>query len=645
VSFRIAELYTDVTVRDTRLNRGLDRMKGKLAGAGRMLDGLAAKAKMAFAVGIPVAVGLSVRAARDYERGMARVSTMLSGEGMAWMPRYRRELSAMAVEFGESTETLANGLYDLLSAGVAPAMAMRTLRVATEAAKGGFTDTSVAVDGLTSLLNAYQLSANQAGRVTDLMAVTVKSGKTTFAELSAVIGKVAPMANAAGMSIETMLAALATMTRQGMSTSEAAVRLVAILKEMPEAGKHLADVMSNYVGKSLQDVQQDFADVGAAGGVAALAQDVRGLKADIVSMANAGGARMAAFAKQQATSAAEFDRMREGAAALARELGGPLATSLAVAARGTSSFAQRLNLTLQHYARWWHGVSIYDQAWIRNQEARAQAAEGAATRIAAAKQAESADPGRTSTEVDEDALARMTRAQRRLDQMRGTVDVAKARANGGQFEGDRAAAFVTYAQRMAEAIELEDDALAALAERAYHLDLGEIMKREADQVAAAAKRMGDAVGRANEQFAGQQANAKIDLLRAQGHDQQADLAAIDEWERRQGDALNEWVHQRHEAGALLNADENKQFDAQAARIKQIADLRRKKVGAGAAAQAATPAHYGTAGIEQYLGGIQQGVFDKWAKLQAELVNINKQILGNAVQQLALAKKGRAVLGK
>ena len=57
-----------------------------------------------------------------------------------------------------------------------------------------------------------------------------KRGKLTFAELAANIGKVAPMARAAGMSMEDMMAAIATMTRQGLGTDEASTRLVNILK-------------------------------------------------------------------------------------------------------------------------------------------------------------------------------------------------------------------------------------------------------------------------------------------------------------------------------------------------------------------------------------------------------------------------------
>ncbi len=151
-----------------------------------------------------------------FEKQLANVATMLDKHTMDFMPKYGEELKRLAVTFGESTATLSTGLYDILSASIAPAKALDVLTVAVKAAKAGMTDTRTAADAITTVLNSYQMSADEAGKVSDILFAIVKRGKTTFAELAPSIGRVASTANIAGVSFEELGAALATMTRAGL---------------------------------------------------------------------------------------------------------------------------------------------------------------------------------------------------------------------------------------------------------------------------------------------------------------------------------------------------------------------------------------------------------------------------------------------
>ena len=97
---------------------------------------------------------LSVRAYAKFEEQMANVSTMLDEHTMKYMPAYGEAIKQMAMEFGEGTDTLSKGLYDILSASVAPAKAMKVLAVSAKAAKAGMTSTAVAADAITTILNS-----------------------------------------------------------------------------------------------------------------------------------------------------------------------------------------------------------------------------------------------------------------------------------------------------------------------------------------------------------------------------------------------------------------------------------------------------------------------------------------------------------
>lgn len=326
---RAGRAFVELFADDTKLVRGLRLAEKKLKAFGNGVRRLGLKmAGLGTAVAAPMVA--SGKVFGDFENQMKMVSTMLA-EPEKYMDAFSRGIRKLSVDFGESTDVLAKGLYDLLSASVDPAHALDVLAVATKSAKGGMTDTAVAVDGLTSVLNAFQMSADQAGHVADVMFQTVKRGKLTFADLAANIGKVAPMARAAGMSMEDMMAAIATMTRQGLGTDEASTRLVNILKNAPDQARDIAALIQKYVGKGLSEIQVDFPEIRAAGGIAALAADMRGFREDLALMQNAAGRADEAFARMTGGLMDEMKKARMTLNDLMVSVGQALAPTLKAA--------------------------------------------------------------------------------------------------------------------------------------------------------------------------------------------------------------------------------------------------------------------------------------------------------------------------
>ena len=224
---RAGAAYVELYTKDNKLARGLDRASRRLNsfGAGVKNIGMGLT-KFSAAAAAPLVAGGKVFA--DFEQQLAKVSTMLD-DPTAHMETYKKAIRDMAMEFGESTEALANGLYDILSASIPAEKALDVLTVAVKAAKGGMTDTATAADAITTILNSYGLSADHAQSVSDLLFSVVKRGKTTFAELAPQIGLVASVASSAGVSLDEMGAALATMTRSGVRSERAVTALSAIV--------------------------------------------------------------------------------------------------------------------------------------------------------------------------------------------------------------------------------------------------------------------------------------------------------------------------------------------------------------------------------------------------------------------------------
>ena len=177
---------------------------------------------------LTVAAGFMIKSFAKIETKMRNVGnlTLASSKEVAKMTD---ELLTLGKTVPASIDDLATSLFDVVSAGVPAAEAVEFLGVAAKLASAGVTTTGVAVDGLTSTMNAYSIEASEAMTVSDKFFGAQQAGKTTIAELSNNIGKVAPLANAMGVSLDDLLSSVSALTLQGIKTSEATTGLRAAL--------------------------------------------------------------------------------------------------------------------------------------------------------------------------------------------------------------------------------------------------------------------------------------------------------------------------------------------------------------------------------------------------------------------------------
>lgn len=181
--------------------------------------------------GLSVLSGVRVFSfAADVEEQTREIATLLGDVSDETLTSLSRDIRAAAAAGGQAFEAEFSAAYDAISAGVPAQKLLSFLGDANKLAVAGVTDVGTATDILTSVLNAYNLEASEAGRVSDVLFTTVRLGKTTIDELGANVGKVAPLARAAGLSIEEMGAGIAALTASGLSTEEATTRLNAALQ-------------------------------------------------------------------------------------------------------------------------------------------------------------------------------------------------------------------------------------------------------------------------------------------------------------------------------------------------------------------------------------------------------------------------------
>jgi len=250
---------------------------------------------------------------KQFQQSMYEVATLSSGIKGS-LTEYMNSVIDMTREVPVLANESAKALYQIVSAGHDGADGMKVLEVSAKAAVGGVTETATAADAITTILNGYKMGASEAERVSDLLFTTAKGGKTTMGELGKSIAQAAPIAASYGISIDEVLAAVVSITKQGVPTAEAMTKIRAAIMG---ASNVLGDAA--FEGRTFQEALQLIyeqadgstsklkdllgTDEALQAALMVTGKNAKGAAADLAEMGNAAGASERAF--QQMRGSAE----------------------------------------------------------------------------------------------------------------------------------------------------------------------------------------------------------------------------------------------------------------------------------------------------------------------------------------------------
>lgn len=243
MSFLRSAMGGDATIGDvivraradtTQLKRGLSDATNHVQAEGKKWSAIANATKTAF-LGITAGVvGFAVEgvmAAQKFNSSLANIYAM-TGQTKEAMVGIRKSILDMSLTVPQSAKELGDAFYYIASAGIAAKDATEVLKVSAMAATAGQTDVQTVADGLTSVMNAYALSGDKASHVTDILTQTIISGKSEWGDLAKAIGPVSIYAKLAGLDIEQMGAAIASLTQVGYSAQGATDGLKGALRSL-----------------------------------------------------------------------------------------------------------------------------------------------------------------------------------------------------------------------------------------------------------------------------------------------------------------------------------------------------------------------------------------------------------------------------
>ena len=181
-----------------------------------------------------------------------------------------KEYQNLALQCGATTKEIASVATEYMKQGKTVQESLTLTKAAVSAAKVARVSVSDSVNYLTTALNGFRLSAEDAMRVSDKFAAVAASSATDYDELAIALSKVASQANLAGMSIDYTTALLTKgleTTREAPETMGTALKtIIARMRELSDYGETLeGDTDINnvesqlaYVGIALRDTNGEL---------------------------------------------------------------------------------------------------------------------------------------------------------------------------------------------------------------------------------------------------------------------------------------------------------------------------------------------------------------------------------------------------
>lgn len=243
------------------------------ASSGKTLGSSLAKGFKAASIAVGAATtavsalgGAAIKAGSSYETAFAQVQTIMDTSQVS-TSEMSNAILALSNDMGIAASELSGTVYNAISATGDTANAVTLAGQASKLATAGFTDTGSALSVLTTAMNAYGLSAEEAEHISDSLIQVQNLGVTTVSELAASMGKAIASASAYGVDLTNLESAYVSMTKAGINTAESTTYISSMLKELGSSGSNVSEILLDKTGKSFDQLMAEGKSLGDVLGI------------------------------------------------------------------------------------------------------------------------------------------------------------------------------------------------------------------------------------------------------------------------------------------------------------------------------------------------------------------------------------------
>lgn len=185
----------------------------------------------------------AIKVGSDFEAQMSRVQAISGATG-----KELEELRSQAVELGADTSfsasEAAQGMENLAAAGFETNEIMDAMPGLLDLAAASGEDLASSSDIAASTLRGFGLAASEAGHVADVLAENANRTNSSVAETGEAMKYIAPLARAAGISMEETATAIGIMANAGIQGSQAGTTLRGALSRLSKPTADMQQAMN-----------------------------------------------------------------------------------------------------------------------------------------------------------------------------------------------------------------------------------------------------------------------------------------------------------------------------------------------------------------------------------------------------------------
>lgn len=221
---------------------------GSLASKGLKVATVAITGTAAALGGVAAA---AIKVGSDFESQMSRVKAISGATGEEF-----EQLKAQAMQLGADTSfsasQAAEGMENLAAAGFTTSEIMSAMPGLLNLAAASGEDLASSSDIAASTLRGFGLAASDAAHVADVLAANANRTNSSVADTGEAMKYIAPLARAAGLSLEETAAAIGIMANAGVNGSQAGTSLRGALSRLSKPTKDMSEAMDE-LGISFYD--------------------------------------------------------------------------------------------------------------------------------------------------------------------------------------------------------------------------------------------------------------------------------------------------------------------------------------------------------------------------------------------------------
>ena len=174
-----------------------------------------------------------IKNAMEFQTALAKIGTVAD---LATMPLNKMSdgILGLSNKMGINANSLAETMYQVVGAGVSVDKALSVVEATSKLTSVAFVGTENAIKGVTTVLNAYRMGAEQAEKITNQLYLATTLGNADFDAMANSMKNVVPTAASFGIDTSELFASVSVLTGMGEDTAK-------VMKSMGDAMKLIAN--------------------------------------------------------------------------------------------------------------------------------------------------------------------------------------------------------------------------------------------------------------------------------------------------------------------------------------------------------------------------------------------------------------------